>query len=98
MILIYINKLNSKLDRFYENVTSTLHDLNDEINSIKENRPYSILVLENVVNDLKEEKLELSRKNDKLREQNMDMSHTISNLTMANKNLESEKSKPVDSS
>ena len=87
-----INKLNSKLDRFYDNVTSTLHDLNAEINSIKENRPYSILVLENVVNDLKEEKLELSRKNDKLREQNMDMSHTISNLTMANKNLESEKS------
>ena len=81
----------SKLNRFYENVTSTLHDLNAEINSIKENRPYSILVLENVVNDLKEEKLELSRKNDKLREQNMDMSHTISNLTMANKNLESEK-------
>ena len=78
-----INKLNSKLDRFYENVTSTLHDLNAEINSIKENRPYSIFVLENVVNDLKEEKLELSRKNDKLREQNMDMSHTISNLTMA---------------
>ena len=68
-----INKLNSKLDRFYDNVTSTLHDLNAEINSIKENRPYSILVLENVVNDLKEEKLELSRKNDKLREQNMDM-------------------------
>ena len=87
-----INKLNSKLDRFYENLTSTLHDLNAEINSIEETKPYFILVLENVVNDLNEEKLELSRKNDKLKEQNMDMPHTISNLTMANKNLESAKS------
>ncbi|CAB4003712.1 Hypothetical predicted protein [Paramuricea clavata] len=46
----------------------------------------------NVVNDLKEDKLVLIRKNDELREQNMDMSHIISDLKMANKNLESEKS------
>ena len=59
-----INKLNSKLHRFYENITNTIQDLNAKINCNKENRPYSILVLENVVNDLKEEKLELSRKND----------------------------------
>ena len=50
------------------------------------------MVLENVVNDLKEDKLELSRKNDELREQNMNMSHIISDLKMANKNLENEKS------
>ena len=34
----------------------------------------------------------LSRMNDELREQNMDMSHIISDLKMANKNLEKEKS------
>ena len=87
-----ISRLNSKLDRLFENVTNTLQDHSAEINSIKENRPYSILVLENVVNDLKEEKFELIRKNDELREQNMNMSHIISDLKMANKNLENEKS------
>ena len=46
------------------------------------NKPYSILVLENVVNDLKEDKLVLIRKNDELRERNMDMSHIISDLKM----------------
>ncbi|CAB4045112.1 Hypothetical predicted protein, partial [Paramuricea clavata] len=87
-----ISRLNSKLDRFSENVTNKLQNLSVEINNIKENKPYSILVLENVVNDLKEDKLVLIRKNDELREQNMDMSHIISDLKMANKNLESEKS------
>ncbi|CAB4011362.1 Hypothetical predicted protein, partial [Paramuricea clavata] len=87
-----ISRLNSKLDRFSENVTNKLQNLSVEINNIKENKPYSILVLENVVNDLKEDKLVLIRKNDELREQNMDMSHIISELKMANKNLESEKS------
>ncbi|CAB4014407.1 Hypothetical predicted protein, partial [Paramuricea clavata] len=87
-----ISRLNSKLDRFSENVTNKLQNLSVEINNIKENKPYSILVLDNVVNDLKEDKLVLIRKNDELREQNMDMSHIISDLKMANKNLESEKS------
>ena len=74
------------------NVTNKLQNLSVEINNIKENKPYSILVLENVVNDLKEDKLVLIRKNDELRERNMDMSHIISDLKIANKNLESEKS------
>ena len=87
-----ISRLNSKLDRFFENVTNTLQDHSAKINSFKENKPYSIVVLENVVNDLKEDKLELSRKNNELREQNMNMSHIISDLKMANKNLENEKS------
>ena len=87
-----ISRLNSKLDRFCENVTKTLQDHSAEINSFKENKPYSIVVLENVVNDLKEDKLELSRKNDELREQNVNMSHIISDLKTSNKNLENEKS------
>ena len=57
-----ISRLNLKLDRFIENVTNTLQDHSVEINNIKENKPYSILVLENVVNDPKEDKLKLSRK------------------------------------
>ncbi len=73
-------------------MTNELQNLSVEITNIKENKPYSILVLENVVNDLKEDKLVLIRKNDKLREQNMEMSHIISDLKMANKNLESENS------
>ena len=84
-----ISRLNSKLDRLSENVTNKLQNLSVEITNIKENKPYSILVLENVVNDLKEDKLALIRKNDELREQNMEMSHIISDLKMANKNLES---------
>ena len=87
-----ISRLNLKLDRFSENVTNKLQNLSVEITNIKENKPYSILVLENIVNDLKEDKLVLIRKNDELREQNMEMSHIISDLKMANKNLESEKS------
>ena len=70
-----ISRLNSKLDRFSENVTNKLQNLSVEITNIKENKPYFILVLENVVNDLKEDKLVLIRKNDELREQNMEMSH-----------------------
>ncbi len=73
-------------------MTNKLQNLSVKINNIKENKPYSILVLKNVVNDLKEDKLVLIRKNDELREQNMEMSHIISDLKMANKNLESEKS------
>ena len=73
-------------------MTNKLQNLSVEINNIKENKPYSILVLENVVNDLKEDKLVLIRKNDELRERNMDMSHIRSDLKIANKNLESEKS------
>ena len=73
--------LKSKL-RFAENVITTkLADFAFEINNIKESKPYSILVLEDVVNDLKKEKLELSRKNDELRKQNISMSHTISDFS-----------------
>ena len=77
-----ISRLNLKLDRFFENVINTLKDHSAEINNIRENKPYSILVLENIAKDLKEDKLELSRKNDELREQNMNMSHIISDLVL----------------
>ena len=40
------------------------------------------------MNELKQEKDELTKKNDDLRELNMALSHTISDLRLANKNLE----------
>ena len=82
--------LNAKVERLAHNLTNKLEDIALEFNIIKENKPYSILILENAVNDLKQEKHELSKKND-LREVNMTLSHTISDLRLANKNLESEK-------
>ncbi len=41
-----------KLERFAQSVTNKLEDIAFEVNNIKENKPYSILVLENTVNDL----------------------------------------------
>lgn len=73
-----ISRLNSKLDRFFENVTSTLQDHSAKINSIKENKPYSI--------DLNVDKERRTQ------EQTMNISHIISDLKMANKKLENDKS------
>ena len=86
-----ISALNSKLERFTESVTNKLEDLAIEINNIKENKPYSILILENTVNDLKQEKFELNKKIDELKEPNMVLSHTVSDLRLDNKNLENDK-------
>ena len=61
---IEINLLKSKLDRFAENVSTKLDDLAFEINHIKENKHYSIVILEDQINELKKEKLELRRIND----------------------------------
>ena len=89
---IEIDLLKSKLDRFAENVLAKLDDLAFEINHIKENKPYSIVILEDVVNDLKKEKLELRKMNDDHQERIIDMSRTISDLKLINKNLEEKKS------
>ena len=83
--------MNAKVERLAHNLTNKLEDIALEVNIIKENKPYSILVLENAVTDLKQEKHELSKKNDGLREVNKTLSHTISDLRLANKNPESEK-------
>ena len=72
-------------------MTNKLEDLAIEINNIKENKPYSILILENTVNDLKQEKFELNKKIDDLKELNMVLSHTMSDLRLDNKSLENDK-------
>ena len=86
-----IGILKSKIENFADNVTAKLADLTCELNSIKENKPYSIVVLENVIDELKKEKLDLNKANDELRKQNTSMRHTITELSLSNKNLEQEK-------
>lgn len=86
-----IGALKSKLESFAEKVTNKLDDLAIEINDIKENKPYSIVVLESRVDDLKREKLELCKTNDELCKENTTMKHTIADLRSTNKNLENEK-------
>ena len=49
-----IRLLNAKVERLAHNLTNKLEDIALEVNIIKENKPYSILVLENAVNDLKQ--------------------------------------------
>jgi hypothetical protein len=56
-----MNQLRSKLDSFTEIVNRKLVKY---YYAIKENKPYSILVLEDVNNELKKEKIELNRKNE----------------------------------
>ena len=87
-----IDILKSKLESFADEVTTTLSDLAYELNTIKENKLYSIVVLEKVIHELKEEKTELLKANDELREHNTNMSHVIAELRLSNKNLENEKS------
>jgi hypothetical protein len=84
--------LKSHFERFCKNVTTKLDDLALEINVVKENKPYSIVTLEGIISELKEEKAELSRKNKELRENNNSMHKTISQLSQSKKQLEEEKS------
>ena len=50
------------------------------------------MILEDVINELKKEKLELRRVSDDQQKRIIDMSRTISHLKLTNKNLEEEKS------
>ena len=86
-----IGLLKSKFEKFADYVTTKLAYLAYELNGIKENKPYSIVVLESVIDELKKEKSELWKTNDELRKHNTHMSHTITELRVSNKNLENEK-------
>ncbi len=87
--------LKSKFEKFIDNVVTRLDELAFEINVVKENKPYSIVTLEGVIDDLRKEKAELCRKNEALRESNNNMQQTISQLSQTNKQLEEEKSSLV---
>ena len=59
----------TKLENYSQNVTRKLDALAEEISTIKENKEnaaYGILILEEIVNDLKKEKYELKEKNKNL--------------------------------
>ena len=87
-----IGVMNFKLENFAEKVSNKLDDLAIEINNIKENKAYSIVVLESRIDELKKEKLDLFKVNAELRKENTTMKQTISEINSINKNLENEKS------
>ncbi|CAB4007613.1 Scavenger receptor cysteine-rich type 1 M130 [Paramuricea clavata] len=87
-----MNQLRSKLDNFTEIVNRKLEVLADEVYAIKENKPYSILVLEDVNNELKKEKIELIRKNEELEKKYLNLYQSTSVLRAKVTDLENEKS------
>ncbi|CAB4012362.1 Hypothetical predicted protein, partial [Paramuricea clavata] len=87
-----MNQLRSKLDSFTEIVNRKLEVLADEVYAIKENKPYSILVLEDVNNELKKEKIELNRKNEELEKKYLNLYQSTSVLRAKVIDLENEKS------
>lgn len=86
-----IGTLKSKMERFADNVTNKLEDLASEIHNIKENKLYSIVVLENVIDELKKEKLDLCKANADIRKENINMKNIIADLSLTNKNLKNVK-------
>ena len=76
-------------------MATRLDELAFEINVVKENKPYSIVTLEGVIDDLKKEKAELCRRSKELLESNISMRQTISQVNQTNKQLEEEKSSLV---
>ena len=87
-----IGVLKFKFESFAEKVSNKLDNLAIEINSIKENKAYSIVVLESTIDELKKEKRDLCKTNAELRMENIAMKHTIADISSINKNLENEKS------
>jgi FtsZ-binding cell division protein ZapB len=68
-----------------------LDDLAIEINNIKENKAYSIVVLESRIDELKKENLDLCNTNAELRKGNTSMEHTIADLNDKVKSADKEK-------
>ena len=85
------NKLKHDLERLAENVTNRLETLTEEVINIKENKVYSIIVLEDVVKELKNERADLIKENTAVRETNEILSHDMSDLKSKMQELKSEK-------
>lgn len=86
-----MRQLRLTFEKFADNVTDKLTNLANEISKIEENKPYSIVVLESLIDEHKKEKAELSKVNEDLREQNTGMSHTITDLHNTIDALQNEK-------
>ena len=83
--------LKFKLESISEKVSNKLDDLAIEINNIKENKAYSIVVLESRIDELKKENLDLYKTNAELRKENTSMKHTIADLNDKVKSVDEEK-------
>jgi hypothetical protein len=86
-----IGALKFKLESFAEKVSNKFDDLAIEINNIKESKAYSIVVLENRIDELMNEKLDLCKTNAELCKENTTMKHTIADLNDKVKSAEEEK-------
>ncbi len=86
-----IGALKFKLENFAEKVSNKFDDLAIEINNIKESKAYSIVVLENRIDELMNEKLDLCKANAELCKENTTMKHTIADLNDKVKSAEEEK-------
>ncbi len=86
-----IHEIKSNMECFANSVNRKLEVISNEISSIKEFKAYSILSLEEVVSDLKKEKLVLSNKNDKLEKENKDLCVSLSELRAKVLDLQDEK-------
>ena len=90
-----IKEINSKLEEYMQNVNSKFEALSEEISTIKdnkENKAYAILVLEEIIADLRKEKQEVNRENDELREKNRNLFHSLSETRGKVIELQDEKS------
>ena len=72
-----------------------MDDLAIEINNIKESKAYSIVVLENRIDELMKEKLDLCKTNAELRKENITIKHTIVDLNDKAKSAEEEKASRI---
>ncbi|CAB4010665.1 Scavenger receptor cysteine-rich type 1 M130 [Paramuricea clavata] len=86
-----IGALKFKLESFAENVDSKFQALTKEVADIKENKVYSIIILENTVHELKKEKYDLIKANNDLREKNEVLHQKISDFNSTVQRLEDEK-------
>ena len=90
-----IKEINSKLEEYMQNVNSKFEALSEEISTIKdnkENKAYAILVLEEIITELRKEKQEVNRENDELREKNRNLFHSLSETRGKVIQLQDEKS------
>ena len=88
-------EVNSKFESYTESVNKKLDSLAEEISIIKENKDnktYAIMVLEEIVTDLKKEKHELNRENDELKEKNRNLFQSLSDVRAKVIELQDEKS------
>ena len=89
-----MHQVNSKFESYTKSVNKKLISPAEEILTIKENKDkaYAIIVLEEIVTDLKKEKDELNRENDELNDKNKNLFQSLSDVRAKVIELQDEKS------